>query len=124
MCWIAPGPWMSASVNVSPALIRIDGETFQPWPRSRAAFAPVPSVAMPPLPFSPVKFSGLIDRVFARDRRDRSQVHAEPVRPGLLGREIDGGRDGDDHEDSETCPDLDHGEHSCRGRDAPGLGRQ
>ena len=31
--------------------------------------APVPSVAMPPLPFSPVKFSGEIERVFASDRR-------------------------------------------------------
>jgi hypothetical protein len=42
--------------------MRTDGETFQPWPSSRAAFLPVPSVAMPPLPFSPVKFSGLIER--------------------------------------------------------------
>ena len=46
-----------------------DGEIFQPWPSSRAGPAPVPSVAMPPLPFSPVKFSGLIERVSASARR-------------------------------------------------------
>ncbi len=33
--------------------------------------APVPSVAMPPPPFSPVKFSGLIERDLASDRRER-----------------------------------------------------
>jgi hypothetical protein len=43
--------------------MRIEGDTFQPWPRPRAQLAPVPSVAMPPFPFSPVKFSGEIDRV-------------------------------------------------------------
>jgi len=31
--------------------------------------APVPSVAMPALPFSPVKFSGLIDRDWAFETR-------------------------------------------------------
>ena len=31
----------------------------------------VPSADIPPLPFSPVKFSGLIERVFALDRFDR-----------------------------------------------------
>src|SRR5262249_35246890 len=35
---------------------------------SRAAFLPVPSVAMPALPFSPVKFSGLIERDLALER--------------------------------------------------------
>src|SRR4029078_6201952 len=48
MCWIAPRPGRSASVNVSPALMPTDGETFHPLPRSRAALAPVPSVAWPP----------------------------------------------------------------------------
>src|SRR5580658_9712843 len=71
ICWIAPEPSMSASVKVSPGWMITNGETFQPCPRSRAALAAGPSVDMPPLPFSPVKFSGLIERVFARDRRER-----------------------------------------------------
>ena len=50
MCWIAPGPAISASVNICFGAIFTDGETFQPWPRSRAALAPVPSVALPPCP--------------------------------------------------------------------------
>src|SRR5437016_817392 len=65
MCWIAPGPAMLQSVKVFPGSIRTLGEIFQPTPSSRAAFLPVPSVAMPALPFSPVKFSGLIDRDLA-----------------------------------------------------------
>ena len=40
-----------------------------PLPRSRAQLAPVPSVAAPPLPFSPVKCSGLIDRLLPRAGR-------------------------------------------------------
>ena len=71
ICWIAPGPSISATVNVLLALIRTEGETFQLRPRSRAAFCPVPSVAMPPFPFSPVKFSGLIERDRASDSRER-----------------------------------------------------
>src|SRR5690349_19610651 len=51
--------------------MRIEGDTFQPCPSSRAALAPVPSVAMPPLPGSPLKFSGLMERVTAFDSRDR-----------------------------------------------------
>jgi hypothetical protein len=39
-----------------------DGEIFHPGPKSLAASEPVPFVAMPALPFSPVKFSGQIDR--------------------------------------------------------------
>ena len=64
-----PDPLISASVKVLPALMLTEGETFQPWPRSRAAFLPVPSVAMPALPFSPVKFSGLIERDWAFETR-------------------------------------------------------
>src|SRR5579871_1508688 len=71
ICWIAPEPSMSARVNVSPGWMMTKGETFQPCPRPRAALAAGPSVAMPPLPFSPVKFSGLIERVLALDRRAR-----------------------------------------------------
>ena len=77
MCWIAPGPSISARVKVSPGLMLTEGEIFQPWPRSRATLAPVPSVAMPPLPFSPVKFSGLIERVFALESRE------SPPMPGV-----------------------------------------
>src|SRR5215213_2391289 len=62
MCWIAPGPVISQRVNVWPGSMRTDGETFQPWPRSWAAPSPVPCVAMPALPFSPVKFSGEMER--------------------------------------------------------------
>src|SRR3954453_24065754 len=52
---------MSQRVNVCPASMRTLGEIFHPWPSSRAQFFPVPSVAIPPRPFSPVKFSGLIE---------------------------------------------------------------
>src|ERR1700733_1107244 len=61
MCSISPAPSMSASVMVWPALTSMDGLTFHPWPSSRAALAPVPSVAAPPLLFSPVGFSGLME---------------------------------------------------------------
>ena len=69
ICWIAPGPMISATTYVVPAAISTDGLIFQPLPRSRAAFAPVPSLAAPPLPFSPVGFSGLIDKVRALESR-------------------------------------------------------
>src|SRR5262245_61343263 len=71
ICWTAPGPWISATVNVCPGSIRTDGDTFQPRPRCVAATAPVPSAAIPPAPFAPVKFSALIERDFARERRAR-----------------------------------------------------
>src|SRR5258708_21076811 len=48
----------------------MEGETFQPCPRWGAGLARVPSVAMPALPFSPVKFSALIERVLACDSRE------------------------------------------------------
>jgi hypothetical protein len=41
------------------------GLTFHPCPKSLEALVPVPVVAIPPLPFSPEKFSGLIERLFA-----------------------------------------------------------
>src|SRR5258706_15155045 len=47
------------------------GDTFHPWPSSRAGTAPVPSVAIPPLPLLPSKFSAVIDGVCAAERRDR-----------------------------------------------------
>src|ERR1017187_5083119 len=66
-----PGPLISPRVNVLPASIRTEGDTFQPLPSSRDAPLPVPSVAIPALPFSPVKFSGLIDRDCAFETRQR-----------------------------------------------------
>jgi hypothetical protein len=68
---MVPEPSMSASTNVACGLIVIDGEIFHPGPRSRQGTAPVPSVAIPPRPFAPVKFSGLIERVSACARRHR-----------------------------------------------------
>jgi hypothetical protein len=47
------------------------GEIFQPWPNSRPGIAPVPSVAIPPAPLAPVKFSGLIERDSAFESRDK-----------------------------------------------------
>src|SRR6476659_8782155 len=72
MCWIAPDPLMSARVKVCPGWITTDGEIFHPTPRSFASLLPVPSVAMPPLPFAPVKFSGEMDRDLALESRGRS----------------------------------------------------
>ncbi len=69
-CWMAPCPETSAIVKTLFALMRTEGDTFQPRPSSRAAFWPVPSLAIPPRPFSPVRFSGLIERVRAFDSRD------------------------------------------------------
>src|SRR5260370_37308016 len=69
ICWIAPGPVISAMVKVDLAGTCTKGDTFQPWPRSRAAPLAGPSVDMPALPFSPVKFSGPMERVLAFERR-------------------------------------------------------
>ena len=71
ICWIAPSPAISASVKVPPGSMTTYGDIFQPGPRSRAWRAAGPSTAIPPLPFSPVKFSGLIERDSAFDRRDK-----------------------------------------------------
>src|SRR5215472_5349229 len=71
ICWSAPGPVMSARVKVDFAGTLTNGDTFQPCPRSLAAPLAAPSVDMPAFPFSPLKFSGLIERVFAFDVRLR-----------------------------------------------------
>src|SRR3954452_25189652 len=71
ICWIAPGPSISARTPVALPAISMLGEIFQPCPSSRAELAPVPSVAFPPSPFAPVKFSALIERVCADDNRDK-----------------------------------------------------
>ena len=75
MCWIAPEPSMSASTNVSCGAIDDRRRDLPSRPSSRPGPAPVPSVAIPPRPFSPVKFSGLIERVSASARR---HTFAEP----------------------------------------------
>jgi hypothetical protein len=47
---------------------------FQVRPSSRDGTLPVPSVAMPALPLAPVKFSALIERVSALERRERLPI--------------------------------------------------
>src|SRR5580658_2539364 len=69
MLRMEPGPVISARVKVVLLLISMEGETFQPWPNSREACEPVPLVAMPACPFSPVKFSGLMERDSTLSRR-------------------------------------------------------
>src|SRR5271156_3942670 len=67
ICCIAPALFISARVKVWPGPITTNGLTFQPRPRSRAATEAEPEVAIPPFPFSPVGFSGLMEYVFAFD---------------------------------------------------------
>ena len=87
ICWIAPEPSISARVKVDLALTETEGETFQPRPSSRAAPSPVPLVAMPALPFSPVKFSALMERDWALESRERlPRVMSRPLKcPGEEG---------------------------------------
>src|ERR1700761_873723 len=76
---------MSPSTSVSPGATRFDGEISPPRPSPRAWIAPVPSSAMPPLPFSPVGFSGLIERDFAEDSRDRlPRCNPRPEKPSVM----------------------------------------
>src|SRR6476469_2843025 len=67
-------------VIFSPPLMSMYGFTFHPLPRSCAGYhefavlrLPVSSLgsALPPFPLAPVKFSGLIDLVFASDNLER-----------------------------------------------------
>src|SRR4029450_5206486 len=60
---MVPGPSITAIGRVAPEPMIIDGEIFQPTPRSRAALAPVPEMARPPPPLAPSRFSGLMGRV-------------------------------------------------------------
>jgi hypothetical protein len=71
---IRPGDAMEPSSKVWRPAISTEGETFQPIPSSRAQEAPVPSVARPPPPFDPAKFSGLIDQVCTLRSRARSKL--------------------------------------------------
>src|SRR3984957_9655865 len=56
ICWIEPGPSISAIINVLFAFISTEGLIFQPCPNSRAAPDPVPVSAFPPAPLAPLKF--------------------------------------------------------------------
>src|SRR5579863_3412898 len=71
ICAIAPGPLISASTFTSPGSITTYGETFHPRPSLRAGLFNGSGDAIAPLPFSPVGFSGLIERLFAFDRIGR-----------------------------------------------------
>ena len=62
---------ISARVALLSGAMWMLGETFQPWPSSRAAAAPVPCVARPPCPGAPPGFSGLIERVTASESSAR-----------------------------------------------------
>src|SRR5665647_757369 len=69
ICLMQPEFSMRASVKVVLDLITTLGLSFHPLPSSLAGPAPVPVVALPPSPFAPVKFSGLIERDTALDKR-------------------------------------------------------
>ena len=92
MCRITPMPWISARVMVSPGCTTKYGFTFQPVPKSRAARRALPSSSgvAPPLPGSPVMFSGLIERDMRLSGLVRSQsmksllCTAQPLRCVLL----------------------------------------
>jgi len=72
--------WMTPTGTWRYSILRMywDGEIFQPTPRSRASLLPVPSAAAPPLPFSPVKFSGEMERDRAFESRGRSPSPLTP----------------------------------------------
>jgi len=75
MCWITPGPSMSASTTISPgATLRMQGEPLRDGPRSLAAMAAAP--------FSPVLFSQLMER----ERPDFSigSAFIAPVNPFII----------------------------------------
>ena len=74
-------------VYVSLGLMTTNGFTFHPWPSSREAFRALPfsSVAMPPLPGSPVGFSGLMDLVFASLSKNKLPgLMFKPLNPELF----------------------------------------
>ena len=69
-----PGPTIFANSTFSPALTIIAGDIFHPCPKSLAYIFPVPSVAAPPIPFSPVKFSAEMDLDFIFVSFDRPEI--------------------------------------------------
>src|SRR5271154_4011316 len=68
ICAIAPAPPISASTFTSPGSITTYGATFHPRPSFRAGLLAGSGSAIAPLPFSPVGFSGLIERLSAAER--------------------------------------------------------
>jgi hypothetical protein len=68
ICWMAAG---AGDVGEGEGFPGLDADGGGDLPAAaefaRAVGLPVPSVAMPPAPFSPVKFSGLIERVRAAE---------------------------------------------------------
>ena len=75
--------YLSESKGLS-ALYR-DRRGYLPLRTELAKAAPVPSVAIPPFPFSPVKFSGDIEREQASDRCTRSpRFDVKPLNIALL----------------------------------------
>src|ERR1700757_5043447 len=67
ICAIPPAPEISASTFTSPGSITTYGATFHPRPNFRAGLLARSGVAIAPLPFSPVGFSGLIERLSASE---------------------------------------------------------
>ena len=61
----------SAITAVSSCRMMMYGETFHPWPKSRAGLVAGSGIAIAPLPRSPVGFSGLMERLSASESRDR-----------------------------------------------------
>ena len=114
-------------MNVCLGATFTDGEIFQPGPRSRAAAAPVPVVARPPCPLAPLKFSGLIERVLAPDRRYQighacRQAVERARGAGLCSRPPAKPEKARGAERAEHGASL-HAVISCRSRDAPIPGR-
>ena len=66
-----PGPRCRPASKVSPGRDADAGRDLPALAEVAGRALAGPSVAMPALPFSPVKFSGLIERVCAFDSRDR-----------------------------------------------------
>ena len=87
ICWIAPGP---VDVGQRERLARLDADGGRDLPAlaevARAALRRCPRWPCRALPFSPVKFSGLIERVFAFDSRERLPMFMpRPLVPWLCG---------------------------------------
>ena len=80
ICWMAPGPVdVGQRRRASPRQVDA-GRDLPARPSSRAATAPVPSVAMPPAPFAPGEVLGA-DGAGLRlgEPRQVAQAHAEAV---------------------------------------------
>src|ERR1700691_5927685 len=68
ICAIAPAPEISASTFTSPGSMTTYGATFHPRPSFLAGLLAGSGLAIAPLPFSPVGFSGHIERLSAVER--------------------------------------------------------